>query len=131
MLPQRSDIGGGTMKTAGFLLFVLVGACLLVCPAAAQPQSPNDDESLDLKRYGCEQHLDLVDLEDGRAEIVTVWAHGFYHGMRGTNESSDTGMWMSVEDFSEELLKTCKREPEKLFIAVVKEMASAKPPSRR
>lgn len=110
------------MKWAGLLL---VGACLLFSRAAAQSQ--NDNEPLDVKSYGCAQHLDLVDLEDGRAEIVTVWAHGYYHGMRGMNESSTTGMWLSVEAFSEQLIKTCKHDPEKLFIDAVRQIARVKP----
>jgi hypothetical protein len=108
----------------------LVGACILGAILAAQSQPQNDSEPLDLKSYGCAQHLDLVDLEDGRADIVTVWAHGYYNGMRGVDEDSATETWISVEAFSEQLLKTCEREPDKLFIAVVKEVARAKPAAR-
>jgi len=115
------------MKTAAFLL---LSACLLSIPVAAQSQPQADDEPLDLKTYGCAQHLDLVDLEDGRSDIVTVWAHGYYSGKRGVDEASEPGSWMSVEAFSEQLLKVCHGEPGRLFISAVKQTAQAKPASR-
>jgi HdeA/HdeB family len=111
------------MKTAAFLL---LSACLVSIPVAAQsPQGDNDP--LDLKSYRCAEHLDLVDLEDGRSDIVTVWAHGYYNGMRGVDEKSAADSWISVEAFSEQLLKICQQDPEKLFITAVRQSAQPKP----
>jgi len=115
------------MKTAALLL---LSAWLLSVSLAAQSPPQADNEPLDLKSYHCELHLELVDLEDGRSDIVTVWAHGYYNGMRGVDENTEPAGWISVEAFSEQLLKACQRDPEKLFIGAVKETAQAKPGSR-
>jgi hypothetical protein len=120
-------IGGSAMKTASLLFSI---AFLLSVALLAQSQPQTDNEPLDLKSYGCAQHLELVDLEDGRSDIVTVWGHGYYNGMRGVDENSGPDGWISVEAFSEQLLKACQRDPEKLFISAVKETAQAKPGSR-
>jgi HdeA/HdeB family len=110
------------MKTAAFLL---LSACMVSIPLAAQsPQADNDP--LDLKSYSCAEHLDLVDLEDGRSDIVTVWAHGYYNGMRAVDEKSAPGSWISVEAFSEQLIKICQQDPKKLFITAVKQAAQPK-----
>jgi len=107
-------------------------ACLLLAagvhsiPLAAQLQPESDNEPLDLKSYTCAVHLDLVDLEDGRSEIVTVWAHGYYTGIRGVDEKADPGAWISVETFSEQLLKVCQSDTETLFISAVKQTAASK-----
>jgi hypothetical protein len=110
--------------------FLLLSVCLGSIPLAAQSHSPADNEPLDLKSYGCAQHLELVDLEDGRSDIVTVWAHGYYNGMRGVDEKSDPAAWTTVEEFSEQLINVCQRDPEMLFIRAVKEIAQAKPVPR-
>jgi hypothetical protein len=120
-------IGGSAMKTASLLFSIAV---LLSVALLAQSQPHSENEPLDLKSYGCAQHLELVDLEDGRSDIVTVWGHGYYNGMRGMDENSAPEGWISVETFSEQLLKVCERDPQKLFIFAVKETAQVKPSSR-
>jgi hypothetical protein len=115
------------MKTASLLFST---ALLLSMALLAQSQPQTDNEPLDLKSYGCAQHLELVDIEDGRSDIVTVWGHGYYNGVRGVDESSEAEQWISVEAFSEHLLKVCAGDPEKLFIVAVKETAQAQPSSR-
>ncbi len=110
------------MRTAAFLL---LSVCLASISLAAQ-SPPTDNEPLDLKSYSCAEHLDLVDIEDGRSDIVTVWAHGYYNGMLGVDEKSAPASWITVEEFSERLLKVCQQDPKKLFITAVKQTAEAK-----
>ena len=103
---------------------LIVTALALAVPLVLRSQA-EDGELLDIKTYGCSQHLDLVDLEDGRSDIVTVWAHGYYNGMRGVDERSGADGWTSVEDFSTRLLGICRQDPEMLFISAVKETAGS------
>lgn len=112
------------MKRAGWLVLI---ACLVSVLLAAQADPDADNELLDLKSYTCAAHLDLVDLEDGRSDIVTVWAHGYSAGMRGLDDKSAPEGWVSVEEFSAGLLKVCESHPEELFINAVKKAAQAKP----
>lgn len=102
-------------------------ACSVSLPLKAQAQPDSDNELLDLKSYTCAVHLDLVELEDGRSDIVTVWAHGYRAGMHGLDEKTSPNGWVSVEEFSANLLKVCESNPEELFINVVKKTALAKP----
>jgi hypothetical protein len=106
---------------------VFMAVWVLTGSLAAQSQSQNEGDPLDLKSYDCATHLELVDLEDGRSDIAKVWAHGYYNGMRGVDEKTGPAGWVSVEAFSEQLLKICEEEPEKLFISVVKQIAQTKP----
>lgn len=110
---------------------LFVAALMLSGSLAAQSQPQDDGDPLDLKSYDCATHLDLVDLEDGRSDIVTVWAHGYYNGMRGVDEKTEPAGWVSVEAFSEQLLKVCDGDPERLFISAVKLIAQAKPAASR
>jgi hypothetical protein len=112
------------IKRAAFLLLTVWVASLFL---AAQSQSESDNEPLDMKSYTCAVHLDLIELEDGRSDIVTVWAHGYYNGMRGVDEKAGPESWISVEAFSERLLNICQSDPETLFIHAVKRTAQAKP----
>lgn len=111
------------MRKVALCLAVLA---LLSIPLAAKPPQQADNDPLDLKSYHCAEHLELVDLEDGRSDIVTVWAHGYYNGMRGMDEKSDPDNWITVEDLSEQILKVCREDPAKLFIAAVREVAENK-----
>jgi hypothetical protein len=115
------------MRRAAFLTVTILA---LAIPLAMRSQS-QDDDLLDIKSYGCSQHLDLVDLEDGRSDIVTVWAHGYYNGMRGVDEKSEAGIWINVEDFSAQLLKICQQDSGMLFISAVRETARALPGNPR
>jgi hypothetical protein len=106
---------------------LLLTAHLLSVVLAAQSQPDSENELLDLKSYTCAVHLDLIDLEDGRSDIVTVWAHGYHAGMRGIDEKSGPGGWIGVEAFSAQLLKVCQSNPEELFINAVKQTGQVKP----
>lgn len=106
---------------------LLVSAWLLSVPLAGQTQPESENELLDLKSYTCELHLDLVELEDGRSDIVTVWAHGYHAGMLGVDDKAGPDRWISVEEFSGQLLKACQSDPEELFINAVKKTAQVRP----
>ncbi|MEX2301012.1 MAG: HdeA/HdeB family chaperone [Bryobacterales bacterium] len=116
------------MKRAAFVLLTIWVASIFL---AAQSQPESDNEPLDMKSYTCAVHFDLIELEDGRSDIVTVWAHGYYNGMRGVDEKAAPESWISVEAFSGQLLKVCQSDPEALFIHAVKQTAQAKPEASR
>ena len=116
------------MKRAAFLLLTALAAGFFL---AAQSRPESDNEPLDMKSYTCAVHLDLIELEDGRSDIVTVWAHGYYNGMRGVDEKAAPESWISVEVFSEQLLEICRSDPKILFIHAIKQAAQAKPEASR
>jgi hypothetical protein len=106
---------------------LLLTACALIVPLTAQSQPESENELLDLKSYTCAVHLDLVELEEGRSDKVTVWAHGYHAGMRGIDEKAGPGSWIGVEEFSGQLLKICRSAPEELFINAVKKTVQPRP----
>lgn len=111
------------MRKAAFLLAAVVA--LSVSPAA-QPQQESGNEPPDLRSYNCAEHLRLAALEDGRSAIISVWAHGYYSGMRGVDEKSEPINWIRVEEFSRHIVTICRADPGKLFIRAVKEFAQTK-----
>jgi hypothetical protein len=116
------------LLVAAFAITFLAAGQTPTAPGAKTTSDPStaDHEPLDLKSYGCSQHLELLETEDGRSDIVTVWAHGYYNGMRGVDEASETSGWVSVERFSEDLVRVCEVSPEKLFIRALRELAGGK-----
>ena len=106
---------------------LLLTAFALIVPLTAQSQPESENELLDLKSYTCAAHLDLVELEDGRSDMVTVWAHGYHAGMRGIDQKAGSGSWIGVEEFSGRLLKICRAAPEELFINAVKKTVQPRP----
>ena len=96
---------------------VILGA--LTLPLAAQTAEA-EDESFDLKTYTCADHIRLVNAEDGRAEIVLLWAHGYWSALHGVDEHSGTITEAMIEEFRARLSERCEQHPERLFIVTVK-----------
>jgi len=101
-----------------------LAAVLAVCWAPALAQQPIDDPEgeINLKTYTCAQHLEIVDLEDGRGDVRTVWAHGYYSALRGIDENSPPVTAQMVVEFAERLETVCTEDPDKLLIAALKEV---------
>ena len=91
----------------------------------AQVNVPEPNNQLDLKSLQCSQYLELVDDEDPRADVHTVWAHGYHSALRGVDENSKPITFQTLVDFAKGLQKLCRESPKKLFIRAVKEVARA------
>jgi hypothetical protein len=99
-------------------------AVLAACSATASAQGPiyDPEGQIELKTYSCAQHLEIVDLEDGRGDVRTVWAHGYYSALHGIDEKSPPVTAQMVIAFAERLEGVCKKDPEKLLIVALKEV---------
>ena len=100
------------------------GAADAQASAADQPLvSPGSDEydwSLDLKTL--EQNIDA---QDGSAEVVMVWVHGYYTGLQGINETNAKPIsWQTVDEFAKRLDQACRQKPHKLWAQVVRNLKS-------
>lgn len=105
------------------LLVRFVSAVLMLCmPVWAQVQAPDPTAKIDLKTYECSEYMELVDQEDARADVRTVWAHGYHSALRGIDETSAPITAQTVVTFAERLHKICREKPAKLFLVAVKEV---------
>ena len=97
-------------------------ALALSVPIWAQENAPDPNTQIDLKAYRCSQYLELVDDEDPRADVRTVWAHGYHSALDGVDENSSPITFQTVVEFADRLQKSCREKPNKLFIGAVKEV---------
>jgi hypothetical protein len=97
---------------------------IMACSTLVLVQGQDDDPEgrLDLKVYTCSQHIEIVESEDGRGDVRTVWAHGYYSARRGMDENSAPVTAQMVVDFAQKLESICRGNPDKLFITAVKEV---------
>ena len=104
-------------------LVVLACAIWIVIPLGAQEGERDPDAKLELNAFNCGRYIEIVEAEDGRSEVVIVWAHGYYSAARGLDERTSTPItWKTVGEFAERLVQVCRKDPQKLFISAVKEV---------
>ena len=89
---------------------------------AAQQPIYDPEARIDLSQYTCGQHLAIVEEEDGRGDVRTVWAHGYYSALRGIDENSPPITGEAVVKFAAQLEKACEQEPKRLLLALLKSM---------
>ncbi len=107
-----------------FTLILLLLSLALVLPATsgttARQESSNPD-ALDFSTFKCSQVTRLVENEDPRLEVLAVWLHGYYTGVKGANKVRV----LDKENFTaflNDLTTTCKADPEKLVVPAVSRM---------
>ncbi len=87
-----------------------------------QGQGYDPEGQIDPKTYTCAQHIEIVELEDGRSDVRTVWAHGYYSARRGVDELSAPVTGQLILEFAQQLERICRGNPSKLFITAIKEV---------
>ena len=87
-----------------------------------QAQAYDPEGQIDPKTYTCAQHKEIVELEDGRSDVRTVWAHGYYSALHGVGENSPPLTAQMVVAFAQRLEEICRENPSKLFITAIKEV---------
>jgi len=114
--------------TKSLSLFLAVALTASIAPTAPtgptriQLLDPNESR-IDLSSFHCADYLELVEADDGGADVRTVWAHGYYSALRGYDETSAPVTVQSLMDFVERLTSGCEATPGKLWIHAVKELA--------
>ena len=108
-------------KLVGVLLATSIAGFLSAQVVSDQDLS-DPERHLHLARYTCAEHVELVELMDGRTDVRLVWAYGYYSALKGIDENSPPIEPSHLEEFAKKLNRACVTEPEKLFIVVVKEM---------
>ncbi len=97
---------------------------VMVCSTlvSVKGQVYDPEGQIDPKTYTCAQHMEIVELEDGRSDVRTVWAHGYYSARRGVDENSAPLTAQMVADFAQQLERICRGNASKLFITAIKEV---------
>lgn len=90
--------------------------------APLQIEVPDPDAQIDPKTYTCAEHLELLEAEDGRSEVRTVWAHGYHSALKGVDQNSPPISVSDLLEFSGRLEDRCRQEPEALFFKVLKQL---------
>ncbi len=100
---------------------------LLLTPLTSSTQGRADDPKaqVDARTYNCAAHIEIVELEDGRGDVRTVWAHGYYTGLRGIGSDSPPLTGEAVIAFAARFDETCRRRPSALFFDVLGDLADA------
>jgi hypothetical protein len=65
----------------------------------------------------------MIEAADGRADVRTVWAHGYHSALRGFDETSPPVTVESLVEFVERLTRGCETSPSRLWIQAVGELA--------
>ncbi|MCZ6877018.1 MAG: hypothetical protein O7G29_02630, partial [Acidobacteria bacterium] len=89
------------------LLIALLAIMVCSTLVLVQGQDYDPEGRIDLKVYTCSQHMELVESEDGRGDVRTVWAHGYYSARRGVDENSAPVTAQMVVDFAQKLESIC------------------------
>jgi HdeA/HdeB family len=104
---------------------LLAGIALVLASTGSIRAQDDDTEAvgkLDLKTLSCAQFLEAVEADDGRSEVVTVWAHGFYTARHALEDQNEPITWRTVAAFASRLSKACEASPNKLWIEAVKQV---------
>ncbi len=103
---------------------LMAALAVMVCSAlvSVKGQVYDPEGQIDPKTYTCAQHMEIVELEDGRSDVRTVWAHGYYSARRGVDENSAPVTAQMVVDFAQQLERICRGNSSKLFITAIKEV---------
>jgi hypothetical protein len=95
------------------------GVVLVLSAAADSQQGYNREGQVDLKKFTCREYVALVDAEDGRADVATVWAHGYHSALDGLDTDQPVTGKM-VEAYGKRLEEACKAKPDSLFLPTIK-----------
>ena len=104
------------------LLMALLAVMVCSTLVSVKGQVYDPEGRIDPKTYTCAQHMEIVELEDGRSDVRTVWAHGYYSARRGVDENSAPVTAQMVVDFAQQLERICRGNSSKLFITAIKEV---------
>jgi HdeA/HdeB family len=97
----------------------MLGVLLVYSAAANSQQGYNREGQVDLKKFSCREYVALVEAEDGRADVATVWAHGYHSALDGLDpDQAVTGKM--VEAYGKRLEETCRAQPDSLFLSTIK-----------
>ncbi len=106
------------------LLAIVLLLALFQAPARPQEEvQPEGEGKLDLTEFRCSQYIDLIDAEDGRLDVVLVWAHGYSTASRGVDEkNADPITWNTVGEFGAQLEQACRSKPDRLWVVTLKQL---------
>ena len=109
------------MKLA--ILFIVAA---LVSPSTVFGQSePEEPErKLDLTKATCSLYNEVVAAEDGRSDVLNVWAHGYWTGQQGVTEKNakEPLSWSNLEIFVQKLNTACTKKPQKLWAETIRDV---------
>jgi hypothetical protein len=104
------------------LLIVMIPFC--VSAALGQSETEEPERELDLKEATCIVYNEVVEAEDGRSDVLYVWAHGYWTGQQGVTEENvkEPLSWSRLEVFVQKLNSACAKTPGKLWVAAIREV---------
>lgn len=104
-------------------LITALAVILLTFAALGMTRSPQQVRSregqLDFKKFTCREYVNLVAEDDGRSDVIDVWAHGYHSALHNLDFNQPVTGKM-VEEYGKQLEQSCKANLEGLFLDVVK-----------
>ncbi len=105
------------------VLISLIPVLLSLSTTSTQERAYDPEAQVDPRTYSCDAHIEIVELQDGRGDVRTVWAHGYYTGLRGVGSDSPPLTGEAVIAFATRLHEACRKRPTALFFDVVADLA--------
>ncbi len=100
------------------LLLTFTGAAFAAEPPKAAARQGGEEQELTFERFKCSQLTRLNDNEDPRTEVLVVWLHGYYTGVKG----ADKVRVLNRENFSsflDAVMKQCRATPDQLVTRTI------------
>jgi len=107
--------------TKSLTLLMLIALTGLLSQNQSQPLEA-DESRIDPGSFDCAEYLELIEADDGRADVRTVWGHGYYSALRGFDENSAPVNVQTLVEFVDRLQSACVAAPGKLWIQAVREL---------
>ena len=86
-------------------------------------EQPAGEGRLEPTRTSCAEYIEVVEAEDGRADVANVWAHGYHSAHTGVDHTSETAItWKRVNEFVARLDRVCREKPDTLFLTAIRKV---------
>jgi hypothetical protein len=103
---------------------IVAGVLLCFSTTMGQSEAEEPERKIDLTEATCSLYNEVVAAEDGRSDVLYVWAHGYWTGHRGVTEKNakEPLSWSNLEVFAEKLNAVCSAMPDKLWASAIREV---------
>lgn len=106
------------MKT---LVAITAALLVLSVPLFPQGQASEETRASNLNTIACSEYLQMVGDDEDREQVWTVFAFGYYSGLRSPDLDIEVSREVYLE-FKDRLVAACQTEPTRLFAVAISEI---------
>ena len=106
-----------------FLLISAVAIMTFSTVAEGPQELPTGEGRLEPTKTSCAEYIEVIEAEDGRGDVVNLWAHGYHSALSGVDQTTETAItWRRLNEFVARLDRVCREKPETLFLAAIRDI---------